>query len=476
MVTTTAVPDPSTPVVSTGAGQVVGPVLAWGGLVLVLLARTYRAFLLTLVVIATVPTLLGPTSHLIRSGSMEPAVSVGDVVIGTDRPDGDPVPVGRVMIFDNPDSASPHGTLVHRVMENLGDGTYVTAGDGNRDNDSTPVPAESFHSRATLCIPFVGLPVVWWAEHRLLELISWLVLTAAAFYFSSRPPCDPRHRRRRERNRAARAAAAGSAALKRLAVPVTVAASLVLVATVALTSVPADAAFSARTVTKGSTWTAAVNTSRATSTLTVYDTASASGWYQRGSVSVNISATAKGTTVRSLTYRVNGGLPVTTRTSSLTFTLATQGDNVITYWATDGFGASESPRTAHVRLDSQPPTLNVTSTTGDRTHAQWRASCVATFPGTTGGVCGTVADGVGSGVARVEYVVYRSSDARCFDGQKWTSVACNQRTAAVTTSGRWFAAVPDATLPSSRAWYTMVVYATDVAGNTVNTTRSFSVG
>lgn len=459
---------------------------AWCGLALVLLARVYRAMLLTLIIAAAVPTLWSWSSYVVRSGSMEPAISVGDVVITKPFARESPVPVGRVMLFTPADAAEGHENRLHRVVENLGDQTYVTAGDANRNNDVAPVPAANFHGRAIICVPFVGMPLIWLNDGNLTLLIGWILVTMIAFYFSSRPSCHARHRRRDRsapptEDDADDIAATPSAAMTTLRTMLHPGAAVVAVAVIVgsaavLPVQSADAAFSDTTANADNTWKVAVNTSRATSKIQIYDTPSPSSWYQRSNVSVNISATASGgRSIRSITYRVNGGSPVTIKSSSLVFTLSTQGDNTITYFATDSAGASETTHTAHVKLDNRSPVLAVTSPTGDLTHAQWRAACAGA--GRTGGVCGTAVDPtLGSGTARVEYVLYRSSDFRCFNGTSWTSAACQTRTPAKLTTGTWFASIPDSALATSRTWYTITIYAKDIAGNTTNTTRTFSVG
>lgn len=470
-----------------GAGDTAGPLVAWCGLALVLLARVYRAMLLTLVIAAMLPTLWDWSSYVVRSGSMEPVISVGDVVITQPFNTTSPVPVGRVMLFTPPDAVAPRENRLHRVVENLGAGSYITAGDANRNDDATPVPAANFNGRAIICVPFIGLPLVWLSTGNLALLMSWVLGTMLALYFSSRPSCHAKHRRRGHGSDATdgeppaedpATASAGLAAIRMILRPGYAAVAMaVVIGTTAATQVGvADAAFSDTTVNAANTWKVAVNTSRATSKLQIYDSPGPSSWYQRSNVAVNISATASsGTTVRSITYRVNGGTRVTVKSSSLVFTLNTQGDNMITYFATDGFGSAETTHTAHIKLDDRAPAVAVTSRTGDMTHAQWRAACTGT--GTIGGVCGTLIDPTpGSGAASVDYVVFRSSDSRCFNGTAWTAAACQARTPAALAAGRWSANVPDSVLAVPRTWYTIAIYAQDIAGNTINTTRNFSVG
>lgn len=244
-------PGPSS--ASAGPGHHTGPALAWAGLVFVLLARGFRAMLVTFLLVSSIPLVSSWSGYVVRSGSMEPGMSVGDVVVAQPLSVDDAIPVGRVMVFDNPDTASNHATMMHRVVENLGGGQYTTAGDANRENDSTPVSTDDFRARPTLSVPFIGLPLTWWADRDLGPLALWLTLVALALYFSVRPPCDPRHRRRREARAARRAAERLAANVPRAALVVVPALVLVAAAVAPLTR--ADAAFTSTTANRGSAWT-----------------------------------------------------------------------------------------------------------------------------------------------------------------------------------------------------------------------------
>jgi signal peptidase I len=169
-------------------------VRAWGRLCLTVLTRAYRSFLLTLVAAAVLPMLWSWPSYLVRTGSMEPSLAVGDVVVAAPFSSADPVPVGRVMVFENPALPGRDEVLVHRVVEYLGHGQYVTAGDANRDVDATPVPSASFRARARILVPYVGLPLIWLARGDFLLGGSILLLTVAAFVRASRRvPTDDEH-------------------------------------------------------------------------------------------------------------------------------------------------------------------------------------------------------------------------------------------------------------------------------------------
>lgn len=157
-----------------------------------LVCRVYRSFVLTLAAVALAPLLVGCSPYLVRSGSMEPTVGVGDIVIGQPVEARRAPVLGRVMVFVNP-ARTDGELLVHRVIERRDDGSYTTQGDHNLFPDSTPVQRSDFRSRAVLLAPYVGLPVVWWNDGDLGLLLLWMLLTVAAFVLARSPrrPEDP---------------------------------------------------------------------------------------------------------------------------------------------------------------------------------------------------------------------------------------------------------------------------------------------
>lgn len=254
-------PPPASPAASGAAPGRPEVVLAWCRLGLLVLARAYRALLATMLATAMLPMLWSWTSYVVRSDSMEPALSVGDVVVAKPFSAPERVPVGRVMLF-TPPSASVGGdeVRVHRVVENRGRGSYTTAGDANRSVDPEPVQAERFHHRAVICVPFVALPLTWWRDEAFLRLALFLVLTAGVLYLATWPPVGPRPQPRAIRgggrgqppDQTGRLGAR-AAALGRTMPPVL---SAVVIASAAAAGLPseADAAFTATTANRGSTW------------------------------------------------------------------------------------------------------------------------------------------------------------------------------------------------------------------------------
>ncbi len=242
------------------------PEAGWCWLVATVAARAYLAFLLTLLAVATLPTLASWTGYVVRTGSMEPAIEAGDVVVASPfSATGGEVPDGRVMVFRNPvfgTTPSAQKVLVHRVVGVDEDGSYVTKGDQNRSNDSSPVSPGAFTGRARLLVPMVGLPVLWWDEHRWLPLALWLIGTGAAIHAMLRRPGSGVGRDRHRGIAVGRLLAVGQrighvVPAKRHEAGAVV---LTLVMVLAIGSVPfgvVDAAFSAETRSSGNRWTAA---------------------------------------------------------------------------------------------------------------------------------------------------------------------------------------------------------------------------
>ncbi|MCW2812927.1 MAG: fibronectin type domain protein [Nocardioides sp.] len=241
--------------------------LAWGRLVLLVGARAYRALLISLVVVATLPLLWSWTTQVVRTGSMEPSIGVGDVVVARPFTSAEDVPVGRVMVFADPADPARERLLVHRVVGAADDGGWTTAGDANASLDSTPVTRDDFRSRAMILVPYVGQPVVWFTDGDVVPLLLWLVLTALAFAVTARrdpygkdPRGRPLKRLARRATRRHRRVTTVEAAL-RVAIAPVLALGLLGGAAVA-TGATANAAFTATTASRDSSWT--VSTSLAT--------------------------------------------------------------------------------------------------------------------------------------------------------------------------------------------------------------------
>lgn len=122
-----------------------------------LLAAAAGAFVLTMLLAATVPLALGDRTFVVRSGSMTPVIDTGDVVAVTPIAPAD-ARIGDIVTFDN------HGRLTsHRVRSKVRSGgsfAFTTQGDANTGQEHWKVPASGRIGRVAYRIPRLGFVVV----------------------------------------------------------------------------------------------------------------------------------------------------------------------------------------------------------------------------------------------------------------------------------------------------------------------------
>jgi signal peptidase I len=213
---------------------------------LLLVARSSLIVVATWLVIALLPILFGWRPLLILTGSMEPAVSPGDVVLVSTLPDGIDYEPGMVVAFDTVDVEGEPIVKVHRITGPDGDG-FVTRGDANASPDSGVRSREDIVGAARLLVPFIGLPVVWLREDPA-ALAAWFALTIAAVLLAL-PPAERRKTRRSRRSISRIANGAGA---------VGAVVALAVVVGAVSPSAHAYAAFTSRTDTRATFGTAAV--------------------------------------------------------------------------------------------------------------------------------------------------------------------------------------------------------------------------
>jgi len=92
-------------------------------------------------------------SSVIMSGSMEPAIPLGSVVV-VNRVDPDDVKVSDIIVFHRSDSKTLH-RVIEKIVEN--DSYYFkTKGDANEDPDPWLVQPEQVQGALLLTIPYYG--------------------------------------------------------------------------------------------------------------------------------------------------------------------------------------------------------------------------------------------------------------------------------------------------------------------------------
>ncbi len=147
--------------------------LGWGRVLRLTVARASLAMVVSLVIWSLLPLLAGWTPHVIMSGSMEPRIHVGDIVVTRTVP-GASVTKGQVITVKDPDH--PAKTRTHRVLRRAADGTIVTKGDANPQADSSHISNENVLGVGVVRVPWVGRPAYWMAEQ------NWLALGATSLF------------------------------------------------------------------------------------------------------------------------------------------------------------------------------------------------------------------------------------------------------------------------------------------------------
>lgn len=154
---------------------------SWATVVRVSCSRAALTVLASLLVWAVLPMALGWAPAVILSGSMEPQIHTGDVVV-TRTVDPSTLTRGDVITTIDPDKVGK--TRTHRFVQRDEDGRIVTKGDANREQDSSAVDDADVLGRGVLRVPYVGLPAYWLATGQTAALVvglaalSGLVLAA----------------------------------------------------------------------------------------------------------------------------------------------------------------------------------------------------------------------------------------------------------------------------------------------------------
>jgi signal peptidase len=124
-------------------------------------AHFYLSLISCLALWALLPMLFGWTPTAVMSGSMEPTLKVGELVVaqplslneirsGMIRP-------GHVILADNP--MDKGALFTHRVMSIQPDGRFITKGDNNGTLDPEPLSPESVKGIERMKVPLVGFPI-----------------------------------------------------------------------------------------------------------------------------------------------------------------------------------------------------------------------------------------------------------------------------------------------------------------------------
>lgn len=107
-------------------------------------------------VIYAVPGVVGAEgSYVVLSGSMEPTISTGDVVVVDDVDPGD-IEERDVITYLRSGADTPTTHRVVGINEDGGELSFVTKGDANDDPDASPVAASEVRGQVVFTIPYIG--------------------------------------------------------------------------------------------------------------------------------------------------------------------------------------------------------------------------------------------------------------------------------------------------------------------------------
>lgn len=386
-------------------------VRAWLALIVAFTARGFLVFVASLAAFALLPLLAGFTGSVVQSSSMLPVIAVGDVILSRPFDPDSPVPLGRVITFERTSSTGQRVLILHRVVGVDAGGLLVTAGDANRDADSAPLKKADIVGQAFLRIPFVGLPAYWlvhgdlgWAALWILAIGIAIAVEVLAARTESVRPTTPRHASRRTVPLTAVAHAIGGVAVPAIIVAGLLAAPLGQAAT----------AFTARSGSAGSSWTAAVlapatrvaffrNPGNSTGGLPlsiqpVVEIQDAAGHRVTGTRTVEITLTSPaGATLACTSTRVTAGTGLLSfagcavdRTGSYTLTARADGLTsavsaafVISTGPAAALGFTASPSTTPARSPfATQPVVAIFDAGGNRTPGTNAITLAVTAPGT----------------------------------------------------------------------------------------------
>lgn len=110
---------------------------------------------LAVLLFATKVPVFGPMqAKIVQSGSMEPTIHTGALVLITPA---DSYAVGDIVTF-GPDTSTQIPTT-HRLVATSGSGAaqvFTTQGDANEDPDSLPISVADIHGKVRMNIPYLG--------------------------------------------------------------------------------------------------------------------------------------------------------------------------------------------------------------------------------------------------------------------------------------------------------------------------------
>ena len=123
------------------------------------------------------PTIMGNKFFTVLTGSMEPTINVGDLVIVKEINPSD-IQSGDIITFGslNSDNITTH--RVNEVINENGEIKYITQGDANNVQDPNPVQAEVLIGKVVKWVPKIGGIMAWMKSNLTIIIGAMFAITA----------------------------------------------------------------------------------------------------------------------------------------------------------------------------------------------------------------------------------------------------------------------------------------------------------
>ena len=114
-------------------------------------------FVLVLLVLSPLlPTKEYISTHIVSTGSMEPAINTGSIAFSTLK--SEEINKGDIIVFSSPENSEI--TIIHRVKDIQGE-EYITKGDNNESEDNWTVFQSNIKGEVLFSISYLGYAVEW---------------------------------------------------------------------------------------------------------------------------------------------------------------------------------------------------------------------------------------------------------------------------------------------------------------------------
>lgn len=122
------------------------------------------------------PNFLGIKTYIIVSGSMEPNLEIGDIVIVKETKKEE-LKVGDIISFRQGQSV-----ITHRINE-ISEEKYITKGDNNNTTDDEPIEYEQIEGKVEKIVPVIGKLAL--MLHQKIAIIIFIVLVYIYVLYTS---------------------------------------------------------------------------------------------------------------------------------------------------------------------------------------------------------------------------------------------------------------------------------------------------